>query len=156
MEDVPGIGRVSRGFNVGLEEAWGRLKQIVRQEPWVVCGHSRGAAQATLLAVYGAAAGQPPAYRIVFGEPPSCDAQAGGFLKSVRSVSFCNGWNGDHDPVVDVPAYIPPLFTYQRVTPLTYLCGAPSANNPWINYPGPVCLHYMPDYQRNVEQALTT
>ena len=151
MVDVPRLGSVSQGFEVGLEEAWGEIASIIGNSPWVSCGHSRGAAQATLMTGHGVCAGHPPLYRVVFGEPPSCDQEAAKIIGSVPSYSFCNEWAGDMDPIVLVPAYIPPLFPYARVEKLTKLHAAPSPGNPWLDYPANGALHYMPDYQRNVE-----
>ena len=150
MEDVPGIGRVSGGFNIGLEEAWANIRGILSSCPWVSCGHSRGAAQATLMTGYGIRSGHPPLYRVVFGEPKSCDEQAAKLIGTVRGFSFCNEWAGDIDPITGVPAYIFPLFPYIRVTPVTILNAEPSPTNPWLDYPDHAALHYMPDYQRNV------
>src|SRR5208337_4475506 len=104
MEDVPGIGSVSGGFNIGLEEAWANVRGILGSSPWVSCGHSRGAAQATLMTGYGIRAGHPPLYRVVFGEPRSCDATAAKLIETIPSLSFCNEWAGDFDPVTEVPA----------------------------------------------------
>lgn len=148
MEDVPGIGSVSSGFNVGLPGVAEQLLQIVQRLPWVACGHSRGAAQATLLTGYGVRAGHPPLYRVVFGEPRSCDVTAAKLIGTVPSVSFCNQDGGIVDPVTLVPQYLPPLFPYFRVAPITYLNCTPSADDPW---PMPVALHWQPLYQRALD-----
>ncbi len=146
MEDADGLGSVSQGFNIGLPALWPQLSKIIGQLPWISCGHSRGAAQCTLVTGHAILAGKPPLFRVCFGEPLSCDAPAAKIIGTVPSQSFCNEWNGHVDPIVQVP---PPI-VYARVKALTKLRGAPSKGNPWLDYPDHGCLHFMPDYASNV------
>jgi hypothetical protein len=154
MEEVPGFGGVSQGFNIGLPNAWRQMYEIIGQLPWVASGHSRGAAQCTLMTGHAILAGHPPRFRCVFGEPLSGDARAAKIIGTVPSFSFCRKWQGAEDPIVRKVADVLSLAGYVRVSPLIELDGAPSADNPWLDYPEHGALHYCPDYERTLGRYL--
>jgi len=153
MEEVPGLGGVSQGFNIGLPDAWRQMAAIIGPLPWTAEGHSRGAAQCTLMTGHAILAGHPPRSRYVFGEPLSTDARAAKIIGTVPSLSFCRRWQGAEDPIVRKVADVLSLVGYVRVKPLTYLDGPPSPGNPWLDYLDSGFLHWMPDYEQAASAA---
>ena len=151
-ENEWGIGEVNQGMNAGLDRAYVELSATIGGDPWVACGHSRGAAQCTLTAARGIHGGHPPLFRVAFGEPLSTCGDASRLVAEVPSFSFCNAWKGNRDPVVSIAEGLLSAVGYTRVNQLTILDAAPSAQNPWLDYPDDGALHWMPDYERNVHR----
>lgn len=139
-------GRVHKGFAAGLPGLVTQIFAIVGDDPFVMVGHSRGAAQATISTGLALALGKKAARRVVFGEPRSGDAAFCQFVAAIPSASYCNvdaAWL-EFDPITLLPPDAPPLLPYARVEPLTYIRAAVSQGNPWKGL-GPLALHFMPD-----------
>lgn len=124
----PALGPVHAGFYEGLEVGLDELIPQLRQ-PVVIGGHSLGAAHATLATGLLHLAGKDPVRRVVFGEPLSGFAQLASIVSRVPSASYCNSLSPIpllHDPVTDVPLYLPPDELYLRAAPLTYVTQLPT------------------------------
>ena len=148
MDAVRGLGCVHKGFNDGLEDLWPKIEAKIGDAPFILTGHSRGAAQATILTGYALRSGKRPAFRVVFGEPLSGDGEFARRVAEVPSVSFCAIDGDEFDPVVSVPVDIPGILPYKRAAPVIGLHVSPSKTNPW---PMPLSLHWIVDYQSALE-----
>ena len=112
--------------------------------PIAITGHSKGAAEALMMAAYARLKGIPLARVSTFGTPHP------GYLKGlITAADGCDYWNCDdpHDPVPTVPFYLP------RPRPLTVV----HAPLPQFNEPDWALLisHHMQNYL-NAMQAPTT
>ena len=124
----PQLGQVHAGFFAGMEATWAEISSKVTG-PWVVIGHSLGAARATILAGLAASSGRAPVARIVWGEPLCCFDRGAFYIRQIPGTSYINRHSTIpqvHDPVPDLP---PPI-GYTRVTLMTGICCQP--RNPLI------------------------
>lgn len=80
------VGNVHAGFKDAIDKVWDELEWCLDQLSlqFVCCGHSLGAALATIAASRLAAAGKPPVSVYKFGGPPEGDD---GFIESLEGVA---------------------------------------------------------------------
>ena len=107
-----------------LAEAMG----VIGDDPFVICGHSLGAARAAIAAAYAIVDGKPPLARIVWGEPRPGFADLAKILTAIPNYSFVNGGTGDYDRVTDVPFSLPGEW-YCAGAPHLFVCESPSPTN---------------------------
>lgn len=107
------VGPVHIGFFMGVKDVWEELQTLL-SVPWVVAGHSLGAARALDLAAVAAAAGCAPAAVVTYGSPrPGFQRMADILAKArVQVRSYRNADHRGHDLVTDVPLPLIPLFPY--------------------------------------------
>jgi hypothetical protein len=96
---------VHPGFNRSIHGVWNDAKAIIGADPWIVTGHSLGAARAANAAAYAIVDGKPPLARIVFGEPKSGFADMCAIVAKATGRSYMNqaADGHGHDLVTDVP-----------------------------------------------------
>ena len=122
----PDLGPLHDGFFEGMEGAWEMVQQHIKPgSPWIVCGHSLGAARANIVAGLAAADGVSPARKVLFGEPKSGFEELAAVTSRIPGASYRNGNEVAHDIVTDVPYYVPPLLAYVHDRPLTMVCCPP-------------------------------
>lgn len=123
------IGWVHDGFYAGMEHMWHDARSLLKQ-PVIVTGHSLGAARASILTALMVSDGEPPAERVVFGEPrPGLESHAA-ITRKVTGRSYCNGYAGHSDTVCSVPFSLPGL-EFTRATPLIPVSAPPLPNDNW-------------------------
>lgn len=115
---------VHPGFNRGTAAVWLIARKIIRSDPWLVIGHSLGAAEADNITAYGILDGNPPAARVVFGEPKPGFANFAALVAKAPGRSYRNKDDNGHDIVTDVPVsfFAEP---YERATPLIDIVASP-------------------------------
>jgi hypothetical protein len=142
------LGLVHMGFMWGMHDTWSTIDHIIGKDPFIVGGHSMGAAHATLFTGLAVARKRPPLRRVVFGEPLSGFARQAELVSRVPSVSYCAFDDTGKDPIPSLP----PAIGYARASPLTDIRvkvtpEAIDAMPPLPNLP----LHYLPGYVRALE-----
>ena len=147
--DVPGMGRVHHGFYVSMPEIWPKIISAIGSDPWIVTGHSRGAGEATVCAAMAFLSSQPPLSWILFGSPRCGDQTFYDVIAKVNGYSFVNGSKDGQsaDAVTELPIYVPEIFPYIGVTPVTFISNDPGPEDAW---PGSLRFHHMQLYQRVV------
>ena len=98
--EAPGLGSVHRGFYRDALAVWGPLSQRVRG-PFVLTGHSKGAAEAAVVAALLTLNGKPPARLTTFGMPRP--GTLAGTLDTVPGSDYAHAG----DPVPEVPTWLP-------------------------------------------------
>lgn len=142
------LGPVDAGFFRGMRHQWIEVQQVIGGHPWIVAGHSLGAARSSLLAALGVISGHPPVRYVRFGEPrPGCQPLAD-ILQEVPGASYRTADPGGHDRVTDVPFHLP-MWPYVHPQPLTDVPATPVPNDPW----GPWRYHHIQLYQSGLGQA---
>ncbi len=96
----PGIGMVHSGFMNGVNSVWAKIPAAGEI---VITGHSKGGAEAKLLAAKFAAGGRPPVKLTTFGAPRVCWFTNGRLAELLAGVAGVDYRNCD-DPVPNVPA----------------------------------------------------
>jgi hypothetical protein len=119
--DHPKLGPVHAGFMLGVEKAWSDI-QLHTSGPWIVSGHSLGAARSALLAGLMTCDGKAPLARIGFGEPKPGAMRLAALISDIPQHSYRNGETFFHDLITDYPP-VPP---YVHPVPLTTVKAAPS------------------------------
>ena len=100
----PTLGWVHWGFWLSTSRLWNARRALLTDgKPTLVCGHSKGGAEATLLAAFMAKEGHPAKKLLTFGAP-RCGFSG---LQSILSVTFSVRCVNRGDPVPMVP---PPGF----------------------------------------------
>lgn len=144
------LGPVHPGFFEGIEAVVEKVLQRVPASTLVVCGHSLGAARATLATALMAAHGAAPAHRVVFGEPYAGFEQAAAFANIPNSRSYRNSKGAYHDLVCDVPfSFWPELYT--KPTRPIDVCRVPDPEDNW----GLFAWHHMPYYLEALQKLAT-
>lgn len=123
------IGAVHAGFYRGMEMFTTTLLPMLSGRPLLVAGHSLGAARADILTGLLIAAKQPPARRVVFGEPKPGFTKFCALAAQVPAASYRNTDGTEHDPVTDVPFTLP-MWPYCHPTPLTDVSAQPTVDDP--------------------------
>ncbi len=151
------LGPVHPGFMADMEATWELVKQLLEGtrtaespgNPWIVAGHSLGAAHADICTALAVRDGMPPAARIVWGEPLVGFEKFAQIVAGVPGYSYriVDSWSGDHDRVTDVPIVIGPEH-YVRPTPVIDLPG--SSREPLFS---PFRLHHFELYQRSTPET---
>lgn len=136
------LGPLHPGFQIGISGVWKWIKANTKP-PWVIIGHSLGAARATVLTGYMCADGTPPMVRVVWGEPKSCFRPMADLIAAanVQLTSYRNAKEKHHDIVTDVP-YTLALEEYVRCGQLSDIYPTATAISAW----GLLGLHHMPLY----------
>jgi Lipase (class 3) len=120
------LGWVHWGFCAGTRRAARELLAFAAGRPVVVCGHSLGAAHATLVAAWCIVLGSVPAARICWGEPRSGFGRVRGILGAVpASRSYRNEASGIADIVTEVPLRLRWVLRYAHATPLIRVSNPP-------------------------------
>jgi len=128
------FGPVHQGFHAGLPETWDLIKANT-VGPYIVAGHSLGAARTAILSAIMKADNQPPVKRVEFAEPKPGWQKLRLYLGGVPSEIYCTvSSKGEQDHVTEVP--IGPFVASGTVTHL-------SAEPMGV---GPFCLHHLPLY----------
>lgn len=147
-----GLGPVHPGFKVGMDDAWAEIRCKTRG-PWIVAGHSLGAARADILTGLMVLDGAAPLRRVVFGEPQPGFRRLADLIAGTPAVSYCNGSAAhDHDEVTDWPKTL--LFErYVHPGPLTYVDVPPCEKAHGLL--GPIfARHHMPLYREALQEVL--
>jgi hypothetical protein len=118
------LGPVNEGFFLGAEKAWADI-QVHTQPPWIVSGHSLGAARSAYLAAFMTLAGHPPLARVAFAEPKPGFRQLADIIAKVPQFSYRNGDAHLHDLITDYPLTFPPE-DYVHPSPLLEVTASPS------------------------------
>lgn len=118
------LGDVAVGFGEGMVDLFHAKMMAVLDTPWMVTGHSLGAARASLFAGMGIAAGKPPIRRVAFGPPR---VGCGDFAHVMSRLNLSPLYRNREDPVCDVPTS--PPFEHDRA--LTPLDAKPLPGDPW-------------------------
>lgn len=123
----PQLGPIHDGFFAGMEDAWARVQGHIKPgEPTMFAGHSLGAARANIMTGLAVVDGIAPARKVLFGSPKSGFQQLADITSKVPGASYRNGNSVAHDPVTDVPYYVPPLLAYVHDRPLQTVCYPPT------------------------------
>lgn len=122
------FGAVHQGFALGMDRCWRDIKAHTTG-PYVVAGHSLGAARATYLCGLMLESMVMPLRRVVFGEPKVGFQMFSDIVAVVPAKSYRNGDDEHHDLVTDVPFRIPPFLLYTHPTPLTNVCCQPETGS---------------------------
>ncbi len=141
MIDDHQLGPVHGGFRGGVLAVMYQIDHVIGPDV-VVLGHSLGAAHAILYGGYLAARGRPAKQIVVWGEPRAGGPKLKSILASTPILSYRNGDAESHDPVTDVPIFIPVLEDYCHPRPLIDVCAPPPRDDSW----GPVAWHHFELY----------
>jgi pimeloyl-ACP methyl ester carboxylesterase len=98
---------VHPGFHDGMRDILADAMNYIGDDPFVICGHSLGAARAAIATAYAIAGGKPPLARITWGEPRPGFSDLAHILTNVPNYNFVNGGKDDYDRVTDVPFTMP-------------------------------------------------
>jgi hypothetical protein len=105
------LGSIHAGFLTAVKSVWARIPSV---GPIVITGHSKGGAEAHVLAGMFMAGGRQVTKLTTFGSPRSCYLSGSGlaaFLKSIPGADYANA----DDPVPMVP------FNWFHPRPLTQI-----------------------------------
>jgi Lipase (class 3) len=131
------LGPVHPGFYIGMQTAWSQIAAATTG-PYIMCGHSLGAAHATLCAALAELAGRKVLERVVWGEPMSGFQPLADLLADIPSTSYRNIVGKHYDRVTSVPFELL-VERYVRAGHLTDVTAAPPSNDAW----GPLAYHHM-------------
>ena len=123
------FGPLHPGFSKDMEAVWAKIKAQF-SGPYIVAGHSLGAARAAIAAAYMKHDGQPPIKRFGFGEPHPGFTKLRLYLAGIPAEIYRNrAVHNDADPVTVIP-----FWPYVPSGEATELTGTPTR-------PGPFGLH---------------
>ena len=146
------FGPIHPGFDTGMEIAWQHIAART-DGPYVICGHSLGAAHATLATARAKRDGKRVIERVVWGEPMSGFQPLADYLGGIKSTSYRNAVGKHFDRVTSVPFELL-IERYVRAGHLTDISAPPPDDDPW----GPLRYHHMPLYvsrhARNADHRL--
>jgi hypothetical protein len=137
---ITDMGSMHKGFMIGMLETWRMLAEKF-PGPSVDCGHSLGAAHATIAAGIGVIYGKAPLFYARWGEPAVCRGpEVGNLLTGVPGVSLRNiqhgGFETERDYVCSVPLS---LFGWRHPQVFTDVWAPPNAEaEKW----GPFMYHH--------------
>lgn len=136
------FGPVHAGFHAGLPDTWNLIKANTTG-PYIVAGHSLGAARAAILSAIMKADGQPPVKRVEFAEPKPGWQKLRLYLSGVPSEIYRTvSPSGEQDHVTEVP--IGPFVASGTVTDLR---AVPMGV-------GPFCLHHLGLYAEGFRKSV--
>ena len=140
--DGGALGQVDGGFFKGVAESWRGIKPHV-EGGLFIAGHSRGAAQAALLAAVAKADGVKASRYVGLGAPRAGFAALEDYLSDIPGRLYRAVAAGFHDPVTDVPLPLLEL-PYVHVRPLidVHVTITEAARRDL----GPFSIHYAPGY----------
>ena len=96
----PTIGWCHAGFLKSTRKLWkAQRARLTDGKPTLVCGHSKGGAEATHLAAFMCQAGYPPIKLLTFGAPRCGFSGLGRILSKTTSIRCVN----QNDPVPSLP-----------------------------------------------------
>lgn len=108
------LGPVHLGFLIGMSELWVEIKATV-PGPYVIMGHSLGAARADILSGFMVISGVDPLYIFCCGEPKPGFQKLAVIMGRIPKNSYRNTYGPAHDIVTDVPLGAPPvLFVHSK------------------------------------------
>lgn len=141
----PVLGYCHSGFLAGMDTVAAELTQAIDASgrPFVVTGHSLGAARALIVAALLTAGGRKPVLVETYGTPrPGMERLSQILLGGGYPIrAYKNG----PDPVAEVPATIPPLLMYRKPVADTLLYVPPQDDAE-----DPFHWHHMPLYLEGV------
>lgn len=107
----PTLGMLHAGFLAAAEALLPRIAVAVVGKPWVITGHSLGAALALLVGALMADEDNPPLKIAAFAPP-----RVGGphFLEALAAIPI-SAYRFGNDPVTEVPFTVVPQFDYRQV-----------------------------------------
>ena len=117
-----------RGMNLAVDEILTKF-----QPPYILIGHSLGAARATIATGLMITLGRRPGFRCVWGEPLCCFSKGKTWIEQTPAASYCNvnpANRLEHDYVCDVPAAWG-FETYVRCCEVTHVWAPAPAEKPW-------------------------
>ena len=107
LTDDPDIGFVHDGFFRGVVATLGKIKSIVGDDPWLIAGHSLGAAHTDLLAGKAIKTWRAPLRYVRFGEPRPGLSELVHILSAIPGASYRTVGPDGHDEVTDLPPPLP-------------------------------------------------
>ncbi len=131
---VPNLGGVEEGFYNGLPDVLEAIKpELLTNHPLIVCGHSRGAAQANIFAPMLKNAGFTPYLkRVTFASPRPGNAELVAKILTIPGCNYRNYHNEEHqDFVCEVPLHFN-FMPYARPQPTILLDVPPLSDDPWL------------------------
>lgn len=137
------LGLVHAGFLFGMPDVLNVIKPI---RPLVVCGHSLGAARASIFTGLALAKGHTVARRVCFGEPNAGMRELANVVKQAPGVSYRNreGWQVD---LVTVIPFVPPTFCHPTSPVVLEAHADPDEHTPFR-------LHHMTLYRAALAASL--
>ena len=145
------LGPVQPGMFLGVEQAWVEI-QARTKPPWVLTGHSLGAARSAYIAAFMTLAKLSVLGRVPFGEPKPGFRPLANIIAKVPQWGYRNGDAHGHDLVTDYPLLLPPE-DYVHPSPLIEVTARPSLVDELET--GVFCWHHMALYAK-ATSALTT
>lgn len=106
------LGYCHSGFLEGMNEVAVEISPPQGAMPFIITGHSLGAARALIVAALLAARGKPPLALVTFGTPRPGMAQLSAIL--IESGFPIRCYRNGEDPVTEVPLALAPLWLYQK------------------------------------------
>jgi hypothetical protein len=137
----PQLGQLHTGFYTGMEQTWQKIKSRNRSKR-IGGAHSLGASRLRILAGLAVIDQQPPIACITFGEPKAGMQQLADITKSVSGRTYRNGGTLFHDPVTDVPYFLPPKLLFIHDREFTLVSNSPPSDDEW----GFFSYHHIPLY----------
>lgn len=126
-----GLGFVHTGFFLGMEAVRDEILERFKA-PYVIAGHSLGAARgAVLTGLLELVRPGSVTKRVAWGEPRSGMTTLANLIKRVPTVSYHNMGKVIGDPVAEVPFWSPE-FPYVHAVDLTSVCVKPVGRD-WLN-----------------------
>jgi hypothetical protein len=133
-----GLGWVDVGFADGLGEVVRNLLPFLSQGPWLLTGHSRGAAQALQFGARMALLGYRPQGVMVLAPPRTGRQGLKDIYRTIPVRAYCN----KNDPVPMVPPW------FEHPCDLIHIDQEPPKNDPW----GPIAPHHSELYGQWIEK----
>ena len=138
-----GLGDVHAGFLIGMDDM---LKEISTAKPLLICGHSLGAARASILTGLALLNGLPVVRRVCFGEPNAGMEELSEVVNKAPGVSYRNteGWQVD---LVTVIPFVPHTFCHPTSPIRLHAKADPDEHSPFR-------LHHMPLYRAALAEQM--
>lgn len=117
---------VHPGFHDGVKDILLAALSLIGDDPYVIVGHSLGAARAAIASAYAILlASKKPLARIVWGEPRPGFMDFARILTEIPNYNFVNGNASEYDRVTDVPFTLP-FEWYCAGSPHLFVCESPT------------------------------
>lgn len=136
------FGLLHAGFWWGMQDCYESIKKLAKP-PYIVGGHSLGAAHTADMAAIMKDDGFPPLLIVQYAPPRAGGKQLAAYLADIPRVAYFNKTPTGHDLVPTVPWTLPPLDAYCQIQGFTQICEEPPEHDPY----GPLKYHHFPLYQ---------
>lgn len=130
LTDDPDVGFVHDGFMRGIIPTVAKIKAVVGTDPWVVAGHSLGAAHACLVAGKASKTWTAPLRYVRFGEPRPGLGELKSILSTIPGSSYRVVGPDGHDDVTDLPPPFPLPYVHPQTLIDLSVTGVPKTD-PW-------------------------